>query len=107
EVASQMYFSRLVREGGLCVHTSSRHVDLVRVVADVTRSITWKEGPKEGLFFTLPGQEHRDDDKKIKWRRQQDVQDGKQERHLVCLRGHDQAPEGKVMGHYTSEWVMV
>jgi hypothetical protein len=98
--AIEMYFAKLVPEGILCVHTSNRHVNLVKVVADVARSITWQEGPEENLFVTLPGG-------KVKWCRQRDVKDGSEERHLVTLRGHDQAPEGKTMGHYTSEWVMI
>jgi hypothetical protein len=105
--AIEMYFAKLVPEGILCVHTSNRHVNLVKVVSDVARAITWKEGPEDSPFIVLPGQEHVPEEKKIKWCRQKDVKNGNEERHLVCWRGHDQAPEGKAMGHYTSEWVMV
>jgi len=34
-----MYFTKLDEKGILCVHTSNRHVDLVKVVADVTKSL--------------------------------------------------------------------
>ncbi|MBM4068132.1 MAG: hypothetical protein FJ271_04215 [Planctomycetes bacterium] len=64
--AIAMYFKKLVPEGILCVHTSNRHVDLVKVVADVTDSLGFK-----------------------------------------CKRGHDQAPGGRGMGQYTSEWVLI
>ena len=38
--AIKMYFKHLTPDGILCVHTSNRHVDLVKVVADVADSIT-------------------------------------------------------------------
>jgi hypothetical protein len=34
-----MYMTKLTEEGILCVHTSNRHVDLVKVVADVSKSL--------------------------------------------------------------------
>jgi hypothetical protein len=34
-----MYFTKLDEKGILCVHTSNRHVDLVKVVADVAKSL--------------------------------------------------------------------
>jgi hypothetical protein len=34
-----MYFTKLAEKGVLCVHTSNRHVDLVKVVADVAKSL--------------------------------------------------------------------
>jgi hypothetical protein len=37
--AIAMYFTKLAEEGVLCVHTSNRHVDLVKVVADVADSL--------------------------------------------------------------------
>lgn len=37
--AIQMYFKHLTEEGILCVHTSNRFVDLVKVVADVTADL--------------------------------------------------------------------
>jgi hypothetical protein len=37
--AIKMYFKHLTPDGVLCVHTSNRHVDLVKVVADVADSI--------------------------------------------------------------------
>ncbi len=38
--AIEMYFDHLTPDGILCVHTSNRHLDLVKVVADVAESIT-------------------------------------------------------------------
>ncbi len=40
--AIDMYFEKLVEEGILCVHTSNRYVDLVRVVADVSKELGLK-----------------------------------------------------------------
>jgi hypothetical protein len=128
--AIEMYFAKLVPEGILCVHTSNRHVDLVKVVADVARSITWKEGPADNLFITLPGSKIQwcrfrgDQEQRNKLQKEFDEgnitkeqlkerleslakEEAEKERHLVCLRGHDQAPEGRALGHYTSEWVLV
>jgi hypothetical protein len=84
--AIQMYFKKLRPDGVLCVHTSNRHVDLVKVVADVTDSIRFNEGegPNREIIYADNG-----------------------EKKLVCKRGHDQAPGGREAGHYTSEWVMV
>jgi len=85
--AIQMYFKKLTPDGVLCVHTSNRHVDLVKVVADVTASIKFnEEGPHRTIVYSDNG-----------------------EKTLVCKRGHDQAPGpgARESGHYTSEWVMV
>jgi hypothetical protein len=83
--ALQMYFKKLTPDGLLCVHTSNRHVDLVKVVADTAASISFSE---EG------------DERKI-------VYSNNGDKTLVWKRGHDQAPGGREQGHYTSEWVMV
>jgi hypothetical protein len=98
--AIQMYFKKLTRDGVLCVHTSNRHVDLVKVVADVTDSIKFfEDGPHKRIVYS----DSRDpEDRKIIER-----QGSSAEMKLVCKRGHDQAPGGREAGHYTSEWVMV
>jgi hypothetical protein len=78
--AIEMYFKKLTLDGVLCVHTSNRHLDLVKVVADVTNSIKWTDA--DGVEKTLV------------CKRGHDVAPGDEE--LVKRRGH-----------YTSEWVMV
>lgn len=98
--AIEMYMSRLVPEGVLCVHTSNRHVELVPVVAKVANAI---ELPK--VVRVNP----------VKDVRLNSGVAGKKQ-SLVCKRGHDNAygrdrDAGmfllKHIGHYTSEWVLV
>jgi len=98
--AFQTYFKKLTRDGVLCVHTSNRHVDLVKVVADVTASLEIEDPTEKD-------------------------ENGNPVKHkLIARRGHDSAPGGLQndipwqpagsggknrggVGHYTSEWVMV
>jgi hypothetical protein len=60
--AFMMYFEKLAPEGILCVHTSNRYVNLVKVVADVANSIemdnprqktVWLENTASNDKFTL------------------------------------------------------
>jgi hypothetical protein len=77
--AFQMYFTKLVPEGVLCVHTSNRFVDLPKVVAAVTSELRWKD------------------------------EDGKERSyvHSVGHDANADAEEERGKGHFTSEWVMV
>jgi hypothetical protein len=45
-----MYFTKLMPEGVLCVHTSNRHVDLVTPVVDIASKIglAWRVGKDNG-----------------------------------------------------------
>ena len=47
--AFQLYFSKLTERGILCMHTSNRYVDLVRVCGDLATSLgyAWKRGHTE------------------------------------------------------------
>jgi hypothetical protein len=76
--AIEMYFKKLVPAGILCVHTSNRHVDLVKVVADVCEAVKWKDAN---------GEEHH-----LVCKRGHDLAPGSRQQRE---------------GHYTSEWVMV
>jgi hypothetical protein len=100
--AIQMYFRKLRPEGVLCVHTSNRHVDLVKVVADVINDIKFFE---VGNRLVYSDSQDPEDRKLIEEARKE----GAVEKTLACKRGHDQAPGAgaRDSGHYTSEWVMV
>ena len=77
--AFEMYFTKLVPEGVLCVHTSNRFVDLPKVVAAVTNELKWKdENDKEVRYFSWVGHDANADPE-----------------------------EERGKGHFTSEWVMV
>jgi hypothetical protein len=76
--AIAMYMDRLREDGVLCVHTSNRFVDLVKVVADVANSLDESVLDHRGRPLGL-----------------------------VARRGHDNAPFKSNVGHFTSEWVMV
>ncbi|MCI0680902.1 MAG: hypothetical protein L0Y71_02260 [Gemmataceae bacterium] len=76
--AIAMYMDRLTEDGCLCVHTSNRFVDLVKVVADVASSLDETVLDYQGRPL-----------------------------QLVARRGHDNAPFKGNVGHFTSEWVMV
>lgn len=76
--AIAMYMDRLTEDGVLCVHTSNRFVDLVKVVADVANSLDSNSLDHLGRPLGL-----------------------------VARRGHDNAPYKDKVGHFTSEWVMV
>ena len=106
--AIKMYFDRLTEEGILCVHTSNRYVSLPKVVAAVALELN-NELTRRGNELR---KKHPDmDDKQL-------AEMYKHERvfgyEYACWRGHDQAPrghqgplDGREIGHYTSEWVMV
>jgi hypothetical protein len=53
--AFELYFTKLSEKGILCMHTSNRYVDLVRVCGDLATSLgyAWKRGHTEGS--TEPG----------------------------------------------------
>jgi hypothetical protein len=42
EEAIQMYFSKLAEHGVLCVHTSNRHVELIKPVSDIAAKLGYK-----------------------------------------------------------------
>jgi hypothetical protein len=42
EEAIRMYFSKLAEDGVLCVHTSNRHVELIKPVADIAAALKLK-----------------------------------------------------------------
>jgi hypothetical protein len=48
--AFELYFRKLSEEGILCMHTSNRYVDLVRVCADLAESLgyAWRRGHTKG-----------------------------------------------------------
>jgi hypothetical protein len=48
--AIEMYFTKLVKKGILCVHTSNRHVDLVTPVIDIANklNLAWRVGKDSG-----------------------------------------------------------
>jgi hypothetical protein len=107
--AIKMYFDRLTEEGILCVHTSNRYVSLPKVVAAVTLSLN---NDIEARANELRKKHPDLKDEEIAKLYPDERVFGYE---FVASRGHDQSPrghqgplnEGREIGHYTSEWVMV
>ncbi len=127
-----MYFQKLTRKGILCVHTSNRYVDLVKVVAQVSESIHLVEiddygdlDKKDALFGRRTADKKEVDRKNhmLESAGMRPMQFKEDNAPLVWYRAHDNSPgyineekykeeeretrSERRFGHYTSEWVMV
>jgi hypothetical protein len=77
--AIQLYLSKMTPDGILCVHTSNRHLNLVKPVARIVKSLNDAAAKNDGPLYTVKVGKDRD-------RREQDA-----------------AP----LGHFSSEYVMI
>jgi len=94
--AIQLYLDKLTENGVLCVHTSNRHLDLVRPVARIAKELSeesMKVGKKEAESKTFKDEKDREAFLKGF--------------EINCLVGKDGADREGFMGHFSSEYVMI
>jgi hypothetical protein len=94
--AIQIYLDKLTDNGVLCVHTSNRHLDLVRPVARIAKELdieSRKQGEKAAADKTFKDDAERDEFLK--------------RYEINCLVGKDGAEREGFMGHFSSEYVMI
>lgn len=76
--AIQIYLDKLTEDGVLCVHTSNRHLDLVRPVARIAKELSDESVKKNGA-----------------------------DKQIYCKIGKDRNEREFFMGHFSSEYVMI
>lgn len=94
--AVQLYLDKMTDNGVLCVHTSNRHLDLVRPVARIAKELdieSRKKGEKVAADKTFKDDKERDAFLK--------------NYEINCLVGKDGAEREGFMGHFSSEYVMI
>jgi hypothetical protein len=93
--AIQLYLDKLTVDGVLCVHTSNRHMDLVRPVARIAMALSEeskKKGAEKADSMTFKDAKEREEFLK--------------DFEINCIVGKDGSKE-RFMGHFSSEYVMI